>query len=186
MVMKLLVYHLIYHHYLSPRIILSHCFQPRSQLHRRIRRRCLDFERAGSCERKPNSECNGSSSVSVNSNGKVASVENNLVQIKNDSFCSGVGLHLNDLAPILEEKEVKIETLACESQLVSTPRSIVYSYSLMPVESSRDKFSPQKSMESDLILYNNGGQAVEDAHQTPKCAIGGEFDHISAQDRRHA
>lgn len=194
MVMNLLVHRIpsyLHRYYISLIIILFDCFQLRSQLHRRIRRRCLDFERAGINERKSTSECNDSSAVSVKSNGKVTSVENNFVQIKNDCSCSssnlpGVGLHLNALATTIEGKEVKNECLAHESQLISTARSIVSSSSLMPDEISPDKFSSQKSMERDLVLYSNEAQAVEDAHQTPKWVVGEEFDHSSPQNKRHA
>ncbi|KAF3454344.1 hypothetical protein FNV43_RR04791 [Rhamnella rubrinervis] len=170
------------------KFIRSSC-KLRSQLHRRIRRRCLDFERAGSHEMKSTSARNDSSAVSVKSSGKVASVENNFFKIKNDCSCSssnlpGVGLHLNALATTIEGKEFQNESLAHESQLISTPRSIISSCSLMPDEISHDKFSSQKSIERDSVLYSNEAQAAEDAHHTPKCVIGEEFDHSSPQNKR--
>lgn len=158
-------------------------------MHRTIRRRCLDFERVGSHEKKSSCECDGSSAVSIQSNSKVASVQNKFVHSTSGRFCSlsklpGVGLHLNTLATTTEGKDVKNESWASESQEISTPMSIRSCNSLMPHEISHDKLSPKRSLERDLVTYDNEGQAFEDAHQTSTC-VGEELDHSSPQNKRH-
>ncbi|XP_015875386.2 protein tesmin/TSO1-like CXC 3 isoform X1 [Ziziphus jujuba] len=167
--------------------IQSSC-KPRPQLHRTIRRRCLDFERAGSHEKKSSCECSGSSAVAIQSNSKVASVQNKFVHSMGGSFRSssklpGVGLHLNSLATPTEGKVVDNESWASESQRISKRVSIRSCDSLIPRETSHDKFSPKRSLERDLVPYDNEGQAIEEAHQT-STYVDEEFDSSSPQNKR--
>lgn len=190
--MSLLLYSLVTAlkgiHYISTTIILFDHDQPSSQLHRGIRRRSLVFERLETHERKSICESEGSYSVSIQSNNKVASADEQLVQFKNASSSvsklPGIGLHLNALANTNDGKVVKIETRVSESQPISTPK-MTSCTSLMPDEVPHDICSSQNSLERALVPWDDEAQVLETAYQTSECLVGEEFDHGSPQKKRH-
>ncbi|XP_059438310.1 protein tesmin/TSO1-like CXC 3 isoform X2 [Corylus avellana] len=141
------------------------CMQARSKRHRSIRQRCLVFETAGACKNKPIFDCN-SSSVSIQSDCKVASDEKQLVQVNARSDCSssvvsGSGLHLNALS-------------------AASPNSVAS----RPNQNTLDKSLSPNTLISDLLPCDNEAQVTENAPQTSKSAVGEEFDHSSPKRKR--
>jgi hypothetical protein len=140
---------------------------PGSQRHRSIRQRCLVFETAGAYKNKPIFDCNSNSSVSIQSDCKVASDEKQLLQVNNRRDCSssvvpGSGLHLNALS-------------------AASPNSVTS----RPNQNPLDKFLSPNTLKSDLLPCDNEAQVTENAPQTSKCAVGEEFGHGSPKRKRH-
>ncbi|PON87112.1 Lin-54-like protein [Trema orientale] len=156
--------------------IKSNC-KPSSQLHRGIRRRSLVFERTETHERKSICESKGSSSGSIQSNYKVASADNDLVQNKNGpsslSKLPGIGLHLNALANTNDGTIVKIETRGSESQQTSTPK-MISNTSLTSDEVPQDICSSDNTLERALVTWDDEAQVLENAYQTSECLVGEE------------
>ncbi|XP_057475567.1 protein tesmin/TSO1-like CXC 2 [Actinidia eriantha] len=131
--------------------------EPVSNLHRGMRRRCLDFETAGTRKRHLDHSSHSGTSMLSQSDVNVESNDKQLVPAKpvNDSsrcILPGIGLHLNSLARTSKEYNVvSRETLASGSQLIIDPGSTASFHSLNTCQESLNKSLAVTSMER-----NNG------------------------------
>ncbi|XP_022722031.1 protein tesmin/TSO1-like CXC 2 [Durio zibethinus] len=154
-------------------------FKPGSNLHRGLRRRCLDFEMLAA---RRNNLDDGSNTSSY--------VDNQLVPTKpgNDSsrcILPGIGLHLNALAiTSRDNKNIKHETLSSGTQKISFPGSTT---SILPPTAGQEAVHESltsASTEREIDPAENGVQLAEDASQASAYLANEEFNQNSPKKKR--
>ncbi|XWS39283.1 hypothetical protein CRYUN_Cryun18bG0037900 [Craigia yunnanensis] len=151
-------------------------FKPGSNLHRGLRRRCLDFEMLAA--RRKNLDDGSNTSTSV---------DNQLMPSKlgNDSsrcILPGIGLHLNALAiTSRDNKNTKHETLSSGAQKLSFTSSTT---PILPPTAGEEAIHESesltsKSTERETDPIENGVQLAEDASQASAYLINEEFNQNS-------
>ncbi|KAL9364343.1 hypothetical protein Peur_042216 [Populus x canadensis] len=147
--------------------IISNPSKAVSNLHRGMRRRCLDFEMVGA-RRKNIEDGSSSSSVVVQSDEKITYKNTQLVPFKPSSDSSrcilpGIGLHLNALAiNSRDSKKIKHETF---SSSITLPGSAASFHS--PTSGQElDESLALASTERDMDPNDNVVPFVEDFSQT--------------------
>ncbi|KAJ6898746.1 protein tesmin/TSO1-like CXC 2 [Populus alba x Populus x berolinensis] len=137
-----------------------------SNLHRGMRRRCLDFEKVGS-RRKNLDDGSTSSSVLVQLDEKTTPKNTQLVPVKpggDSSRCilPGIGLHLNALAiNSKDSRKIKLETFSS----ITLPGSAA-SFNSRTTDQELDESLTLVSSERDNDLNENAVPLVEDLSQT--------------------
>ncbi|XP_022761084.1 protein tesmin/TSO1-like CXC 2 [Durio zibethinus] len=153
--------------------------KPGSNLHRGLRRRCLDFEMLSARRKNLDDGSNSSSSV-----------DNQLVLGKpgNDSsrcIVPGIGLHLNALAiTSTDNKNTKHETFSSGTQKLSFPSSTP---SILPPTAGQEavhEFFTSASTEKETNAVENGVQFAEDASQASAYLVNEEFNQNSPKKKR--
>ncbi|KAF8388095.1 hypothetical protein HHK36_026761 [Tetracentron sinense] len=156
-----------------------------------MRRRCLVFEMAGAHKKNLDDNCNSSSSISSQSEGKIASDDKKLVPTKlgsDTSLCMlpGIGLHLNAVATTSKGYRVaKHETLASGRQLISMPSSIASFNSLTSGQKSLNKSLVLNDLERDEAPDENGDLIMQDASQAYARGVNEEFNQSSPKKKRY-
>lgn len=159
-----------------------------SNLHRGMRRRCLDFEMAGA-RRKNLGDGSNCSSILSPSDEKIACHDKQLVPIKpsgDSSRCMlpGIGLHLNALATTSKDhKNVKLENLSSGRQLY-LPISTASFPSPTDTQEPLNKSLTSPSSERDADLPENGVSHVEDASQAAVYLVSDDFNQNSPKKKR--
>ncbi|KAF8401734.1 hypothetical protein HHK36_012680 [Tetracentron sinense] len=165
---------------------------PDSHQQRGMRRRCLVFEIAGAHRKNFEDDSNSSSSISSQSDEKIASDANKqLVPSKTGTGPSprmlpGIGLHLNALATSSKDcRVVKHETLASGRQLISMPSPIASFHPLTSCQEPLSKSLALNSMEREMGPADGGVQVTQDASQASAFGVSEEFQHSSPRKKRH-
>ncbi|KAK9930882.1 hypothetical protein M0R45_018187 [Rubus argutus] len=155
--------------------------KPVINLHRGLRRRCLDFEMTGGRRKSFDNVSNYSSSMLSQSNEKVTTNDKQLVSMKpggESSRCilPGIGLHLNALATTSKDyKIIKNENLASGRELNHSPtagQGTVY-----------ESF-PSASSERDMDGTESGVQLLQDASQASALLANEDFNQNSPKKKR--
>ncbi|XP_065863255.1 protein tesmin/TSO1-like CXC 2 [Euphorbia lathyris] len=156
-----------------------------SNLHRGMRRRCLDFETVVARRKNLNDHSNSSASNGVQLDEKLASKDKQLMLVNPGSDSSrrvlpGIGLHLNALTIISKDsKTVNIEASSSEISLHSPGASFQ-----SPI-SGQELIDPLTlASEPEIDPTENGVLLLEDVSQTSNCLIADEFNHNSPKKRR--
>ncbi|XP_031383265.1 protein tesmin/TSO1-like CXC 2 [Punica granatum] len=130
--------------------------KPVSNLHRGMRRRCLDFEMAGAHPHRSLPDSSSYSSSLSHSKDKMASKNLQLASVNNKRggessrhVLPGIGLHLNSLASAKDYKAIKRDTLSSETQV-----SNIHGQELLP--------QPMNSTASDKEADESGNIPTED------------------------
>ncbi|EEF45252.1 tso1, putative [Ricinus communis] len=144
-----------------------------SNLHRGMRRRCLDFEMVGARRKNLVDGSTSSTSIGGQPDEKIASTDKQLVPVKpggDSSKCvlPGIGLHLNALAITSKgSKSVKLENLSCGISLASSVASF---HSLPTCEELNESLLPL-APERDTDPTEDGVPLVEDVSQASACLV---------------
>ncbi|XP_040985882.1 protein tesmin/TSO1-like CXC 3 isoform X1 [Juglans microcarpa x Juglans regia] len=160
-----------------------------SNLHRGMRRRCLDFEMAGARRKALGDASNFSSSMLSQPDEKITYYDKQLVAIKpggDSSRCilPGIGLHLNALATTSKDhKNVKHESLSSGIQLY-LPSSTASLHSPTNSQEPLHKSLTSVSAERDTDLAENGVSHVEDASQASAYLVSEELNQNSPKKKR--
>ncbi|KAJ4842785.1 hypothetical protein Tsubulata_024928 [Turnera subulata] len=158
-----------------------------SNLHRGVRRRCLDFEMVGARRKNLDEASGSSSSVLENSNERTASTERSLVPIQIGSDSSrrslpGIGLHLNALALTSKEnKPIKHENLSSGMTLPSSAASF---HSPSMGQELHDSLSLVPA-ERDMDPTENIASMAEDPSQASAYIASEELNQTSPRKKRH-
>ncbi|EOY05757.1 hypothetical protein QUC31_016609 [Theobroma cacao] len=154
-------------------------FKPGSNLHRGLRRRCLDFEMLAA--RRKNL---------VDGSNTSSSVDNQFVPSKpgNDSsrrILPGIGLHLNALATTSRDnKNIKHETLSSGTQKLSFPSSTTSILLPTAGQEAVHESLTSVSTERETDPVENGVQLAEDASQASAYLVNEEFNQNSPKKKR--
>ncbi|XP_015888163.1 protein tesmin/TSO1-like CXC 3 [Ziziphus jujuba] len=154
-------------------------------LHRGIRRRCLDFEMAGARRKNLDDGSNCSSSISQ-SDEKITANDTQLGSVKPGSdstrrILPGIGLHLNALAATSKDYVIiKSESFSSGRQ-PSLPNTTASIHSPTDSQEPLDKSLILASSERDTDGAENG-VLLEDGSQAP--AISEEFNQNSPKKKR--
>ncbi|KDP40217.1 hypothetical protein JCGZ_02215 [Jatropha curcas] len=157
-----------------------------SNLHRGMRRRCLDFEVVGAGRKNLGDSSNSSTLIAGQFDKKTASKDKQLVSVKPGSDSSrrvlpGIGLHLNALAITSKDsKNVKNETL---SSGISLPSSVASFHSPTADEELNESLA-LVSVERDTEPTENGVPPGEDVSQASASLVAEEFNHSSPKKKR--
>ncbi|KAJ6351274.1 hypothetical protein OIU78_007233 [Salix suchowensis] len=149
------------------KIIISNPSKAVSNLHRGMRRRCLDFEKVGA-RRKNIEDGSSSGSVVVQSDEKITYENTQLVPFKPSSDSSrcilpGIGLHLNALAiNAKDSKKIKHETFSSSVTLSGSAASFHSPTSGQELDESLTLVSAERDMDPN----DNVVPFVEDFSQT--------------------
>uniref|UniRef100_A0A2P2JIN9 CRC domain-containing protein n=2 Tax=Rhizophora mucronata TaxID=61149 RepID=A0A2P2JIN9_RHIMU len=135
-----------------------------SNLHRGMRRRCLDFELVGACKRNLNDGSGSNSSIVMQSDKKNSSKEKQLVPIKPGADSSrrvlpGIGLHLNALALTSKDsKNVNHETSTTGIRLTGSVASL---HSPATIKELDERLAPAY-VEKDMDPTENAALSAQD------------------------
>ncbi|KAG6732840.1 hypothetical protein I3842_01G197200 [Carya illinoinensis] len=161
-----------------------------SNLHRGMRRRCLDFEMAGARRKALGDASNFGSSMLSQPDEKINCYDKQLVAIKRSGDSSrcilpGIGLHLNALATTSKDhKNIKLESLSSGIQLY-LPSSTASLHSPTNSQEPLHKSLTSVSAERDTDLAENGVSHVEDASQASAYLVSEELNQNSPKKKRH-
>ncbi|KAM2657216.1 hypothetical protein EV1_012606 [Malus domestica] len=164
--------------------------KPGLNLHRGLRRRCLDFETAGARRKSLDNVPNFSSSMLSQSDEKITTNDKQLVPIKpggESARCilPGIGLHLNALATTSKDyKTIKRENMAYGRQL-SLPNLAASAHSPTAGQGPGHESFSSASSERDMDGTENGVQLLQDASQEPAFLANEEFNQNSPKKKRH-
>ncbi|KAM1720557.1 hypothetical protein ACFX12_022207 [Malus domestica] len=164
--------------------------KPGLNLHRGLRRRCLDFEMVGARRKSLDNVPNSSSSMLSQSDEKVTTNDKQLVPMKpggESSRCilPGIGLHLNALATTSKDyKTIKRENMAYGRQL-SLPNLTAPANSPPAGQGPGHESFSSASSERDMDGTENGVQLLQDASQEPAFLANEEFNQNSPKKKRH-
>ena len=173
-----------------PNDVSSVCVQPVINLHRGLRRRCLDFEMTGARRKSYNDVSDYSSSLLSQSNENVTTTDKRLISTKpggDSSRCilPGIGLHLNALATTSKDyKIIKNENSASGREL-SRPNSNASIHSPTAGQGSVYESFPSASSERDMDSTENGVQLSQDASQASTLLANEDFNQNSPKKKRH-
>ncbi|WCJ23836.1 Tesmin/TSO1-like CXC domain-containing protein [Euphorbia peplus] len=150
-----------------------------SNLHRGMRRRCLDFETAGARRKNLSDQSNSSASNGVQLDETIAPKDRQQMP-GGDSSRRVFGLHLNALTITSKDsKNVKIEALSSEVSLHSPGASFQ-----SPTTGHELNESLGLASEPEMDPNENCVLLVEDISQTSGCLITEEFNHNSPKKKR--
>ncbi|XP_050218596.1 protein tesmin/TSO1-like CXC 2 [Mercurialis annua] len=156
-----------------------------SNLHRGMRRRCLDFEMVGARRKNIVDGSTSSNFMGRQSEENFSSEDKQLVPFKPDTDSSrrilpGIGLHLNALAiSSKESKNVKLENMSCGISLV---RTVAFFHS--PTNDEELNEPSTLASERDLNPCEDGLPLVDDVYQTSSRLVAEEFNHNSPKKKR--
>lgn len=160
-----------------------------SNLHRGMRRRCLDFEIVGARRKNLGDGSNSSSSMLSQSDEKIACHDKQLVPFKpggDSSRCilPGIGLHLNALTTTSKDlKNVKHEDLSSGRQSY-LPSSTASFHSPTNSQEPLHQSLTTASSERDTDLAENGVAHVEDASHASAYLVSDDFNQNSPKKKR--
>ncbi|XP_061992024.1 protein tesmin/TSO1-like CXC 2 [Rosa rugosa] len=162
--------------------------KPVINLHRGLRRRCLDFEMTGARRKSFENVSNFSSSMLSQSNENVTTNDKpaSMKPGGESSRCilPGIGLHLNALATTSKDyKIIKNENLASGREL-SFPNSNASIHSPTAAQGSVYESFPSASSERDMDGTENGVQLLQDASQTSALLANEDFNQNSPKKKR--
>ncbi|XP_022955434.1 protein tesmin/TSO1-like CXC 2 [Cucurbita moschata] len=166
------------------RYIADDCM-PVSNLHRGMRRRCLDFEAVVSRRKNMEDGSNGCS-VSTHPEEKTTSMDKQLVPYKSGGVVTryvltGIGLHLNALATTSKDaKNLNHERFSSERQL-NLPNS---GGSCHSSSTGLDPLSTSIVTEQDMDPSGSGVQSEEDAAMASAYVLADDFNQNSPKRKR--
>ncbi|XP_050372307.1 protein tesmin/TSO1-like CXC 2 [Argentina anserina] len=163
--------------------------KPSINLHRGLRRRCLDFEMTGARRKSFNDVSDYSSSMLPQSSENITTTNKQLRSTKpsgEPSRCilPGIGLHLNALATTSKDyKSMKKENSASGREL-ARPNSNVSIHSPKADQGSVYESFPSASSERDMDGTENGVQLSQDASQSSALLANEDFNQSSPKKKR--
>ncbi|KAL6189614.1 hypothetical protein ACLB2K_041000 [Fragaria x ananassa] len=163
--------------------------KPVINLHRGLRRRCLDFEMTGACRKSYNDVSDYSSSLLSQSNENVTTTDKRLISTKpggESSRCilPGIGLHLNALATTSKDYTIIKNENSASGRELSLPNSNASIHSPTAGQGSVYESFPSAYSERDMDSTENGVQLSQDASQASTLLANEDFNQNSPKKKR--